>query len=61
MSEIIEYPKALYKGGVEDCVTVQDEDGEAVARADGYEMYAEIHARENGKETANPSAKPKAK
>ncbi len=45
----IEYPKALYKGGIEDCITVQDKEGETAAREDGYEMYAEIHARITGK------------
>jgi hypothetical protein len=41
----VEYPKALYRGGIEDGVTVHDADSEAMARADGYEMYAEMHAR----------------
>ena len=45
-----EYPKALYKGSdvsacLADCTTVHDADQEAAARKDGYEMYAEIHAR----------------
>lgn len=53
----VEYPKALYRGGVDDGVTVNDAESEALARADGYEMYAEIYARENGEETAKP-AKP---
>ena len=61
----IEYPKALYKG--DDCTTVADAAGEAVARADGYEMYADIHARVTGqekskeKEVVEPSTKRKPK
>ena len=47
---MIEYPKALYKGAnvddcLSDCTTVHDSEQEATARKDGYEMYAEIHAR----------------
>ena len=62
----VEYPKALYKDGIDDSVTVQDAQSEADARADGYEMYAEIHARVTGqdyKEEATPAKrgrKPKA-
>ena len=62
----IEYPKALYKGSVDDGMTVNDAAGEALARADGYEMYSEIHARVTGqdsKEEATPAKrgrKPKA-
>ena len=49
---MIEYPKALYKGAniddcLADCATVHDEDQEAVARANGYAMYAEIHDRKD--------------
>jgi hypothetical protein len=40
-----EYPKSLYRGTVEDHLIVNDKEQEAAARADGYEMYAEIHAR----------------
>ena len=59
----VEYPKALYRGTVVDGVTVHDADGEAAAREQGYEMYAEIHTRENNpdpKETA-PAKRPKPK
>jgi hypothetical protein len=42
---IIEYPKSLYRGSVDDHVIVNDKEQEASARADGFEMFAEIHAR----------------
>ena len=42
---IIEYPKSLYRGTVEDHLIVNNKEQEAEARADGYEMFAEIHAR----------------
>ena len=62
----VDYPKALYLCNADDSVTVQDAAGEAVARKQGYEMYAEIHARENSKEVPKEEApakrpKPKAK
>lgn len=41
----IEYPKSLYRGSVEDETIVKDADAEKQARANGYEMFAEIHAR----------------
>jgi hypothetical protein len=41
----IEYPKALYRGSVEDEIIVKNADAEKEARANGYEMFAEIHAR----------------
>jgi len=41
----VEYPKSLYRGTVEDHLIVSDKEQEAAARADGYEMFAEIHAR----------------
>lgn len=52
----VEYPKALYRGTVDDSVTVQDAADEAVARKQGYEMYAEMHARDNNKEDPKEKA-----
>ena len=40
-----EYPKSLYRGSVDDEIIVKDADAEKEARANGYEMFAEIHAR----------------
>lgn len=59
---MIEYPKALYKGATpDDCladtVTVHDAEQEAAARNDGYEMYAEIHARGNAPTPRKAKAK----
>jgi hypothetical protein len=45
----MEYPKSLYRGSVEDHVIVRTPEEEELKRKDGYEMYAEIHAR-----TLNP-------
>jgi hypothetical protein len=42
---MIEYPKSLYRGSVEDHVIVKTKDAEDEKRAQGYEMYADIHAR----------------
>lgn len=41
----IEYPKSLYRVNVDDEVIVKDIESEKEARANGYEMFAEIHAR----------------
>jgi hypothetical protein len=40
-----EYPKSLYRGNVDDGIIVKDADAEKEARANGYEMFAEIHER----------------
>ena len=42
---MIEYPKSLYRGSVEDHVIVKTKDAEDEKRAQGYEMFAEIHER----------------
>ena len=53
----LEYPKALYKDGIDNSVTVHDEAGEKAARAEGYEMYAEIHARVTGQDPKEEAPK----
>ena len=44
---MIEYPKSLYRGSVEDHVIVKTKEDEDEKRALGYEMYSEIHERMN--------------
>ena len=55
----MEYPKSLYKGTVEDHLIVEDFDQESKAREEGYEMYAEIYAREQGEQVDTPTKKAK--
>lgn len=43
---MIEFPKQLYRSSYEDTVVVADADEESAARAEGYEMFAEIFERE---------------
>lgn len=43
-----EYPKSLYRKSVDDHVIVNDAEEETKARDDGFEMFSEIHERENG-------------
>jgi hypothetical protein len=42
---MIEYPKSLYRVSVDDHVIVKTKDAEDEKRAQGYEMYADIHER----------------
>ena len=56
-----EYPKALYKGSIEEClkdsVTVQDAEAEEAARAEGYKHYAEIYTGEDAPAPAEKAKK----
>jgi hypothetical protein len=49
-----EYPKSLYRGSVDDEIIVKDADSESQARANGYEMFAEIHERGESTEVEAP-------
>lgn len=55
---MIEYPKSLYRETVDDHVIVKDAEQEKAARADGYEMYAEIHAREETPDAPKKRGRP---
>ena len=44
---MIEYPKSLYRGSVDDHVIVKTKEDEDEKRAQGYEMYSEIYERMN--------------
>jgi hypothetical protein len=56
---MIEYPKSLYRDSVDDHVIVKDAEQEKAARADGYEMFAEIHVRAQNPESTDSPDVPK--